>query len=73
MNVIERRESEEKRNAIHLNFNQGKEKGKGKKGKRGKKGGTLRAQQERCAHCQDLYTEVIFFSYTEITDEPDIR
>jgi len=38
-------------------FPQGKEKGKGKKGKRGKKGGTLRAQQERCAHCQDLYTE----------------
>ena len=30
----------------------------GRRGKKGKKGGQLRLLQERCAHCQELYTEV---------------
>jgi hypothetical protein len=32
----------------------------GKRAKKGKKGGQLRLLQERCAHCQELYTEVRF-------------
>ncbi len=32
--------------------------GGGRRGKKGKKGGQLRLLQERCAHCQELYTEV---------------
>jgi len=40
-------------------FSPGKEKDwKGKKGKKEKKGG-CRLHYERCAHCQELYSEVI--------------
>lgn len=36
----------------------GSKKGAGaRRGKKGKKGGQLRLLQERCAHCQELYTE----------------
>ena len=48
-------------------FSPGKEKDwKGKKGKKEKKGGG-RLHYERCAHCQELYSEVIKKSFFKIS------
>ncbi len=66
----QRLEDEESRPALSASHS-GKKGSGGRRGKKGKKGGQLRLLQERCAHCQELYTEVsrglsIFWSVSHI-------